>query len=168
VWAALKRLGTRDVGRLPVVDRQNPKRLVGVIRRHDIVRAYKVGIGRKLEMQSRTDRLRLGKLTGTEFIDVEVSPHSAAAHRTVKKLNLPEDCVLVSVLRDNRVIIPHGDTRLMPGDRLTALVGLGCMPEFQRILHDATNHNRSVGLTPASVEGPAGTDEGQGDSESKQ
>jgi CIC family chloride channel protein len=139
VWAALKRLGTRDVGRLPVVDRQNPKRLVGAIRRHDIVRAYQVGIGRKLDMQARTDQLRLGKLTGTELVDVEVLPASPVVHRPVKELKLPDDCVLVSVLRDNRVIIPHGDTRLMPGDRLTALVGLGCMPEFQRVLGGATD-----------------------------
>ncbi len=144
VWTALKRLGVRDVGRLPVVDRQNPKRLVGVIRRHDVVRAYKVGIGRKLEMHARTDRLRLGKLTGTEFIDVDVSPNSPVAHQVVKELNLPEDCVLVSVLRDNRVIIPHGDTRLKPGDRLTALVGLGCMQEFQRIVHDTVDRDQSM------------------------
>ena len=142
VWAALKRLGTRDVGRLPVVDRQNPKRLVGAIRRHDIVRAYQVGIGRKLDMQARTDQLRLGKLTGTELVDVEVLPASPVVHRPVKELKLPDDCVLVSVLRDNRVIIPHGDTRLMPGDRLTALVGLGCMPDFQRILRDAPDHDQ--------------------------
>jgi CIC family chloride channel protein len=142
VWTALKRLGVRDVGRLPVVDRQDPKRLVGIIRRHDIVRAYKVGIGRKLEMQARTDRLRLGKLTGTEFIDVEVSPNSPVAHLLVKELNLPEDCVLVSVFRDNQVIIPHGDTRLKPGDRLTALVELDSMPEFQRLVHGSASRDQ--------------------------
>jgi len=32
--------GTRDVGRIPVVDRNNPKHLLGVLRRHDIIRAY--------------------------------------------------------------------------------------------------------------------------------
>ena len=136
VWAALKRLGTRDVGRLPVVDRQNSKRLVGAIRRHDIVRAYRVGIGRKLKMQARAEQLRLGRLTGTEFIDVVLPPQSPAAHRAVKDLNLPEDCVLVSILRDNRMLIPHGDTRLVPGDRLTALVKEECTGEFRRILHE--------------------------------
>jgi CIC family chloride channel protein len=132
VWAALKRLGTRDVGRLPVVDPQNPKQLVGAIRRHDIVRAYKVGIGRKLEMQAKAEHLRLGRLTGTEFIDVTVLPQSPAAHRTVKELNLPEDCLLVSIFRDSKVLIPHGTTRLLPGDRLAALVKKESIGEFQR------------------------------------
>jgi CIC family chloride channel protein len=136
VWAALKRLGTRDVGRLPVVDPQNPKQLVGAIRRHDIVRAYKVGIGRKLEMQAKAEHLRLGRLTGTEFIDVTVLPQSPAAHRTVKELNLPEDCLLVSIFRDSKVLIPHGTTRLLPGDRLAALVKKESIGEFQRNFHE--------------------------------
>ena len=143
VWAALKRLGTRDVGRLPVVDRHNPKRLLGAIRRHDIVRAYKVGIGRKLEMQARAEQLRLGKLTGTEFIDVQVSDHSPAAGQSIKELKLPEECVLVSIMRDNRVLIPHGDTRLMPGDRLTALVGTDHVSEFRHLFRDAEGQDRS-------------------------
>jgi len=133
VWAALKRLGTRDVGRLPVVDRQNPKRLLGAIRRHDIVRAYNVGIGRKLGMQARTEQFRLGKLTGTEIIDVEVSPQSPLAHQAVKELMLPEGCVLVSVTRGNRMLIPHGDTRLVPGDHLTALVKEECVQEVRQV-----------------------------------
>jgi CIC family chloride channel protein len=37
---ALARFGGQDVGRIPVVERQNPKKLVGVLRRHDIVKAY--------------------------------------------------------------------------------------------------------------------------------
>ena len=34
------KLGARDVGRIPVVDRNNPTRLLGVLRRHDVIRAY--------------------------------------------------------------------------------------------------------------------------------
>ncbi len=36
----LVNFGTRDVGRIPVVDRNNPRHLLGVLRRHDIIRAY--------------------------------------------------------------------------------------------------------------------------------
>ena len=34
------RLGAREVGRVPVVDRRNPTRLLGVLRRYDILKAY--------------------------------------------------------------------------------------------------------------------------------
>ena len=42
---ALAQLGGRDVGRIPVVERDNPKKLVGVLRRHDIIRAYAKATG---------------------------------------------------------------------------------------------------------------------------
>jgi len=41
------KLGTREVGRVPVVDRDNPKRLLGVLRRHDVLVAYAKAIRRK-------------------------------------------------------------------------------------------------------------------------
>ncbi len=41
------KLGSRDVGRIPVVDRRNPKRLLGVLRRHDVLTAYSKTIMRK-------------------------------------------------------------------------------------------------------------------------
>lgn len=41
---ALAQLGGRDVGRIPVVDRDNPRRLLGVLRRHDVLRAYRKAI----------------------------------------------------------------------------------------------------------------------------
>ena len=34
------RLGIREVGRIPVVDRKDPSRLLGVLRRYDVVKAY--------------------------------------------------------------------------------------------------------------------------------
>jgi chloride channel protein, CIC family len=37
---ALQEIGAVDVGRLPVVDRGDPRKLLGVLRRHDIIRAY--------------------------------------------------------------------------------------------------------------------------------
>jgi CIC family chloride channel protein len=41
------KLGTHDVGRIPVVERKNPKRLLGVLRRHDVLTAYSKTLMRK-------------------------------------------------------------------------------------------------------------------------
>jgi CIC family chloride channel protein len=43
----LVKLGTHDVGRIPVVERRNPKRLLGVLRRHDVLTAYSKTLTRK-------------------------------------------------------------------------------------------------------------------------
>ncbi len=40
IHEVLLRLGARDVGRIPVVARDNPTKLLGCLRRHDIIRAY--------------------------------------------------------------------------------------------------------------------------------
>ncbi len=36
----LLKLGAKEVGRIPVVERKNPKHLLGILRRQDIIRAY--------------------------------------------------------------------------------------------------------------------------------
>jgi CIC family chloride channel protein len=36
----ISRLGSMEVGRIPVVDRKKPSKLLGVLRRYDIVNAY--------------------------------------------------------------------------------------------------------------------------------
>ncbi|HEY64669.1 MAG TPA: CBS domain-containing protein [Caldilineae bacterium] len=131
VWAVLKRMGVRDIGRLPVVAREDPKRLLGMIRRSDIIRAYNIAITRRLELQHRMDQLRLGRVTGTEFVQVDVAPESAAAGKQIRELVLPHECVIVSVRRGRGLIIPHGDTVLQPGDRITALVDTKCIEEFR-------------------------------------
>jgi CIC family chloride channel protein len=43
----LVKFGAQEVGRIPVVDRSNPKRLLGCLRRHDIIRAYAKAVTRK-------------------------------------------------------------------------------------------------------------------------
>ncbi|MGD8791864.1 MAG: chloride channel protein [Anaerolineae bacterium] len=130
MWVALKRLSTRDVGRLPVVARDAPTRLLGLIRRSDIVRAYRVGIGRRLDLQERADRLRLGRLTGTEFVEIHVEPGSPLAGQQVRELSLPTDCLLTTARRDDKVILLHGDTRIQEGDQIVALAHPDCAQQL--------------------------------------
>jgi CIC family chloride channel protein len=57
---ALERLGVRGVGRLPVVSRQDPSRLLGAIRREDIVRAYRIALARRQPTPGRAVRAGVG------------------------------------------------------------------------------------------------------------
>ena len=45
--AVLQRMAPRDLSRLPVVSRSHPDRLLGVVRRNDVVRAYDLGLARR-------------------------------------------------------------------------------------------------------------------------
>ena len=41
------------------------------------------------------------------------------------ELSLGPDCLLVGVIRGSQLLVPHGDTRLEPGDELLAVVRSG-------------------------------------------
>ena len=121
VGVALRRMAPRDLSRLPVVDRDDPKKLLGVVRRNDIVRAYEVGALRRDESRQRAERTQAVGDARAEFVDVILPAGSALAGKSVAELGLPRSVVLVSIRRGRELVIPHGDTRLQIGDAITAL-----------------------------------------------
>lgn len=133
LWAALKKLSVRDVGRLPVVHRQHPRRLLGMVHRQDVIRAYNLAILRRLDAQQRAERLKLGKLGGTQFVEIEVVLNSPAMGEKLGEMRLPEGCTVVSVQRGRKVIIPHGDTVIMVGDKVVAFATEACAPTLRAI-----------------------------------
>ncbi len=68
MWKALRQLGRRDVGRLPVVEEEGSRRLVGTVRRVDIIRAYDQAIAARAHHQHQAEVLRLGQVDGTSFL----------------------------------------------------------------------------------------------------
>jgi CIC family chloride channel protein len=122
IGRALQHMGRRGLGRLPVVSREDPDELLGVVRREDIIKAYNVGLTRRAELQHRVKRMHLRNIDGTEFIEVQLKTGDRAVGQTVQQLAeiLPEDCVLVSIRRNGRILIPHGSTKLRVDDSITA------------------------------------------------
>jgi CIC family chloride channel protein len=118
----LARLGRRGLGRLPVVSREDPSHLIGLVRRHDIIRGYNVALTRRAEIQHRTKRMHLRNLDGTEFIELTLSADDEAVGQSIRDIGqqMPRDSILVSIRRDGQVLIPHGNIVLQSGDHLTA------------------------------------------------
>jgi CIC family chloride channel protein len=119
MWVALRKMAPRDLSRLPVVDPDDPKKLLGVLRRPDLVRAYNVAIMRRMDHQHRLERLRLGRLTDTQFVEFDLPETSPAVGKRLCELPLGSDCLVVSIRRDRQVLVAHGDTVLEPGDHIT-------------------------------------------------
>ncbi len=115
---ALRRMSVHDIGRLPVVDPAHPDRLLGWINRASIIRAYDLALTRRATMQQRGEEVRLEALTEAPVLEMTVRQGSPVAGKTVGEIQWPEDVVLVRVQRGAQLLIPHGDTRLQPGDRL--------------------------------------------------
>ena len=120
---ALSRMSTRGLGRMPVVNRDDPYELLGLIRRQDIIKAYDLALTRRNEIQARSQRVQeLKEQDGTEFVDVYLNADDVVVGQSVQSVasQLPKDCVLISIERNGRVIIPHGSTLFESGDHITA------------------------------------------------
>ncbi|MGI6208686.1 MAG: chloride channel protein, partial [Anaerolineae bacterium] len=132
VSEALRRMGARGVGQLPVVD--DGGRVVGLLGREDIVRAYNLALRRRRELARDAAAPPLRQMPGTVVVRREVAEGSRAAGRTVAELCLPEGCVLVQVVRGGTALIPRGSLRLQVGDEVTALSRPESLQALERAL----------------------------------
>lgn len=118
---ALRRMSERDVGRPPVVDRRDPRRLVGLLRRVDVTRAYHIVVARRTALRHRAQEARLGAVSGAQVEEIRVELGAPCAGRPVREIGWPRDALIAAVRQGNRVLIPRGDTVLLPGDVLTVV-----------------------------------------------
>jgi CIC family chloride channel protein len=130
MWKALKRLGARDIGRLPVVAHPESRILIGVLRRSDIIRAYNFAINRKAHLQHQTEVLRLGKLSTNEFLHLQISPDSVVVGKQIHQLSLPENCLVLSIRRGTNLMIARGNTTIQEGDTVTVFADQACIPDI--------------------------------------
>jgi CIC family chloride channel protein len=120
----LRQLSARELGHMPIVARANPKELLGFIRREDILKAYEIALVKRQAWRKDADGGQLQHQPDMNLIDVIVTAHCRTVGLTVQEIAplLPEKCVLVSIQRDERVVVPHGDTVLQMDDTLTIYV----------------------------------------------
>ena len=132
--AVLGRMAPRDLSRLPVVSREAPDRLLGVVRRNDVVRAYDLGLARR-GRETPEIPAEIRRAGQVESIEIDVVPGSRCAGRSVAEISaeLPKDSLLVSIRRvDGSVVFPHGDTVLHEGDRVLAYARKDRLDELRR------------------------------------
>jgi CIC family chloride channel protein len=131
LWTAIRSMGTRDIGRLPVVARDG--KVLGMLRRQDIMNAYNLGISRKLQDQHYAERVRLHTLTGAHVLEFEVSEASPILDKFIKEVHWPPEAAVASVSRRGKLIVPHGDTCLLLHDRITLVADPDAEPILQKL-----------------------------------
>jgi chloride channel protein, CIC family len=119
VSAALARMASLGLGRLPVVSNTDSSEIVGMFRRESVVRAYHDALGTATGRELYRDRVKLRSQPDATFFEVAVMRGSPIANQLVKDVAWPDSATLVSVRRGVNVVIPHGDTMLHPSDGLT-------------------------------------------------
>ena len=68
------------------------------------------------------------------LVEVTLADDSPAANVTLADLRIPRDATVVAVVRDDRLIVPRGDTRLAAGDEVLLLVVSEAEEAVQKLL----------------------------------
>ena len=112
-----------DVGRIPVVSREDPKKLVGMLRWSDTVRSYSEVL------------LDLEYEPGTTLLRCDIQEGDLAAGKTLRELALPQDYVIHYIQRGKHLLVPRGSTVVEAGDRLVILATGAADEEVSRYLY---------------------------------
>ena len=128
----LQRISDRDVAQVPVVDKKDPSRLLGLLRREQILWA----IGEMTSEHGRLlDRVGLAQSAGEE--SVQISLEVRAAHRELcfkrlRELELPEQCLVTILRRGDHARVPNGETVIEPGDVLALVTTQSHEPRLRK------------------------------------
>jgi CIC family chloride channel protein len=120
VSRALERMAALGVGRLPVVATGDPRRLVGVFRREEAVKAYHEALSTTTDHHLHRQQLTQRTHPDAGYFDFRVPLGSIADGRLVREVSWPEGSTLVSIRRNREVLVPHGDSLLLAGDVVSA------------------------------------------------
>ncbi len=131
VSAVLERMAALGIGRLPVVDPEDPGRLLAMFRREDAIAAYHLALGRAARRDRLPERVRRRRTPGTGFFEFTIPPDSVADGRKIKEVPWPEGCIVVSIHRGHDLLVASGDVELRAGDAVTAF---GDEPARRRLL----------------------------------
>ncbi len=116
----LPRITDQDVGQLPVVSKEDPGQLLGILRRKQIFWAYGELMGEHHRLLDESG-LNLDKEADSVQLQLELSPDHPLAFRRLKEIRVPEQVLIVLLRRAGQAQIPRGDTVMEPGDVLSFL-----------------------------------------------
>lgn len=119
VFTAIQRMASIDVGRVPVVTGGGT--YLGMLRRGDLVDAYRLALHRGVDRQLDEDRATLRDLAGVRFLELLVAEDSIADGTMVADLPWPTSAVLTSITRGSDVVVPRGNVVLQAGDDIVVL-----------------------------------------------
>jgi len=76
--------------------------------------------------------LRRGTL---QIVELHLPADSPALEKTVQQLPLPEESILISILRGDQIIVPRGDTAFRPNDTVLALTATARADELKKVFY---------------------------------
>jgi CIC family chloride channel protein len=118
----LSRFKEQDIHQIPVVDKEDPKKILGVLRRSEILWAYNELADEYKRLSHRMDIDFSVDYSDCVQAEIQVrSEQSRISFKKIRDMHLPGQCLIGMLRRGDHVIIPRGDTVIEPGDVLVLL-----------------------------------------------
>lgn len=86
---AMQIIGARDLGRLPVVAEDNPRKVVGLLRWCDLLRSYDLALKHKLEGAFKFGQAKLAIYSSNHIVEIRVESGSSLEGKLIKDINCP-------------------------------------------------------------------------------
>jgi CIC family chloride channel protein len=130
---ALEELTSRRVSWAPVVDAEalsGDRHVMGTISAASIVRLYR-------QTLARDSRRMRGLIEGTVMLETTIQSEMRLANVPLRDAQLPAECLVVSIRREDELLFPRGSTVIRPGDVVTFLVNPRGEARLQRYLQES-------------------------------
>jgi trk system potassium uptake protein len=116
----------------------NPKnehifRLLGIDHTVSVTDLILAQIEREIPAHSLVHLLTLRDV-GVSFVEAKVPEDSPAVGKKLRDLKVPDDVVIPLIIRNNKGIVPYGETVLMAGDEVIAVTTIAEEDVLERIL----------------------------------
>lgn len=120
--SAFRRFTERDVYQIPVVDPDEPRTAIGVLRRTELMWAYKELADEHERLLQRTDALPPQSRFESLHMEIQVSAgQREVCGRAIRDVPVPEHALIALLRRGERVVVPRGFTKIEAGDVLTLI-----------------------------------------------
>ena len=71
---------------------------------------------------------------GASLVEVTLAADSPVVGRLISEIDVPREATIVAIIRHRDVIVPRGDTRLVVGDEVVAMVTLSAESDITELL----------------------------------
>ena len=120
--SAFRRFSERAVHQIPVVEEDNPLEVAGVLRRTELLWAYKELADEHQRLLERTGDEGISARSESVQMEIQVQDgQEDLCMKRIREISLPKDTLIVLLRRGDRALVPRGDTRVEPGDVLVFL-----------------------------------------------
>jgi len=119
---AFRRFANRAVFQIPVVEEDDPRKVAGVLRRNELLWAFKELADEHQSLLQRTGVEVTPRHRDSVQMEVQVREgQEDLCFRRIREIPLPKGTLIVLLRRGERAVVPKGDTRVEPGDVLVLL-----------------------------------------------